>query len=37
MATHSSILCLGNPMDRGICGEGEGATVRGVKKESGTT
>ena len=22
MATHSSILCLGNPMDRGILGGG---------------
>ena len=36
MATHSSILCLGNPMDRGILRGGGAAvaTVRGVKKES---
>ena len=28
MATHSSVLCLGNPMDRGACG----ATVYGISK-----
>ena len=32
MVTHSSILALGNPMDRGACG----ATVHGVTKELDT-
>ena len=33
MATHSSILGLGNPVDRGACW----ATVHGVTKESDMT
>ena len=33
MATHSSILAWGNPMDRGVCQ----ASVHGAIKESDTT
>ena len=33
MATHSSIIAWGNPMDRGVCQ----ATVPGAVKESDTT